>query len=279
MKRHVASARVKESVGLASPIDTYRANIRLKDVEDSLTRVQEAYGNAQDSLKLILSVPQEQQIRVSAPLNVDLVHLDLDTAVTTALENRVELSMARDNVDETERMARVAKKNTLPELNLVLNYEALANSAALSDSLTFGDHVWGVSLESNTDWFRRSAKADFQKSLLAVNVANLGYANRHDEIKREVRLRLSELAKSEARMGIIREQIHQAEGKLALARVKFNHGMADNFDVIESETQLQQAHTTLLTVTTNYIVGTYRLRSAMGTLLERSSYQWQPYPR
>jgi outer membrane protein len=77
------------------------------------------------------------------------------------------------------------------------------------------------------------------------------------------------LRKNKERIEIREEQIRQAEGKLALARVKFNHGMANNFDVIEAETELQRSRVDLLSVKTDYIVGTYNMRAVLGTLVDR----------
>jgi len=44
--------------------------------------------------------------------------------------------------------------------------------------------------------------------------------------------------------------------------------MADNFDVIESESELENAKVNLLSAGTEYIVGTYKLRSVLGTLIK-----------
>jgi outer membrane protein TolC len=54
---------------------------------------------------------------------------------------------------------------------------------------------------------------------------------------------------------------------MVLAEVKFNHGLADNFDLIEAETELQQAQVSLVANRIDYIVGRYRLRDALGTLV------------
>jgi len=92
---------------------------------------------------------------------------------------------------------------------------------------------------------------------------------RRDEIVRQVRRELDALKDARKRSILRKEQIRQAQGKLELARIKFNYGMASNFDVIESETELQRSQLDLLTVQTDYIIGTYRLRGALGTLIER----------
>ena len=76
------------------------------------------------------------------------------------------------------------------------------------------------------------------------------------------------LKEAENSITIRQEQIKTAEGKLALAKVKFSHTMADNFDVIESETELGDARVNLLSARTEYIVGTYKMRSVLGTLIQ-----------
>ena len=70
------------------------------------------------------------------------------------------------------------------------------------------------------------------------------------------------------RIRIRKEQIDQAEGRLALAKVQFRHGKTDNFDVIEAETEYQRAKANMLAVETDYIVGAFRMRAYLGTLIE-----------
>ena len=95
------------------------------------------------------------------------------------------------------------------------------------------------------------------------------YQSKRDEIARDVRRQLTALKELDERIRIRGEQIHQADGKLALAKVKFTHGLANNFDVIEAETELQLANVNLLSANLDYIVGTYSIRAILGTLIER----------
>ena len=60
-------------------------------------------------------------------------------------------------------------------------------------------------------------------------------------------------------------------GKLRLAESKFRYGMANNFDLLEAQTELQQAKTDQMLETIGYIIGTYRLRSSLGTLIDRKN--------
>ena len=265
----VRSARVKERVGMASPIDIYRAEIRLKDSQDGISRSQESLRNKRDDLKLILALPMEQDIRVSAPLVPETMDIEEKEAVRVALKNRVELEQARDSLRESERQSKVAEDNLLPRLNLVAGYKRYNLGDDFGDSWRFNEHSWSINLVTGTDWARTAEKGAFRQSLMNIETTRLSMLTRRDEIVREVRRELDALKDARDRIKLRKEQIQQAEGKMELARIKFNYGMASNFDVIESETELQRARLDLLTVRTDYIIGTYRLRGALGTLIEK----------
>ena len=65
-------------------------------------------------MKLVLAMPLEIPIDVSAPLDTEPVTIDLDDAIEIALENRVELKRAEDEMQEAKRRSRVAKHNFCP---------------------------------------------------------------------------------------------------------------------------------------------------------------------
>jgi outer membrane protein TolC len=265
---HAVMAEAKEKIGLATPIDVYRAQIRLKDSQTSLNRAQEALRNAGDRLKIVLATPLERALRVEAPLLIQPVDVDALQAVETALAHRVELKQADDDIEEAKRAARLAKNDLFPNLELVSTYTRLGNDDALNEATEFSEELWSVRLTSTTDWARSKEKAGYQQSLLTIKQRRLNRLTRMDSIKREVRQFYDALEKARERIQIRNDQIDQAKGKLALANIKFSHGMANNFDLIEAETELQEARTNLLAAQIDYIVGIYRLRGAMGTLIE-----------
>jgi len=266
---HAETARIKERVGLASPIDIYRAEIRLKDAEDSLASARESVSNARDRLKLILSVPLEKEIRVSAPSTSDPIRIGSDEAAKLALHHRIELEQRADDIREAERRVLIAKHNLLPQMDLVVDYDRFNSADEFRESMDFNQDRWAIHLSSDTDWARTNEKISHRQSLLSLKTAQLNLDQTIDEIKREVRRQIQSLDKSLARIRIRRAQLKQADGKLSLANLKFNYDMADNFDVIEAETERQRAKVDLLSTEIDYIIGTYRMRSILGTLIER----------
>jgi len=269
LKGHAATAGIREKAGLSTPMDVYRAQIRLKDAEDRLTGNNKALKDAQDRLKLILALPLETDLAVSAPVYFNPLQVDVDDAVETALTHRVELEEDRETVSEALRRAEVARLNIRPQLDLVLNYNRLGIAEQFGGSMQFDDQQWGVNFVSTTDWARTNEKAAYTKSKINVRAVKLDYLARMDEINREVRQQLDSLKNAEERIRIREEQLRQGEGKLALAKVKYTYNMADNFDVIEAETELQQARINLLNNQIDHILGLYKLKAVMGTLIER----------
>ncbi|HRU06089.1 MAG TPA: TolC family protein [Candidatus Brocadiia bacterium] len=269
LKGHAEAARAKEGIGLAGPIDTYRATIQLKQAEDALTQAREALRDAQDNLRLILALPLDKKMEVEAPLSYTPVRVSEDEAVRTALANRVELDQAADTVREAERNSRVAKHGMLPELNLVLDYTRTGQDANFGQSAKLDSDAWGMSLSGTTDLWRTAERAAYAQSMVALQAAYRSQELRRDEVALQVKRELGALRRSEQRIAIQQEQIRQAEGQMELARVKFQRGLANNFDVIEAETELRRAQTSLVSAVVDYIAGSFRFRAALGTLIQK----------
>lgn len=264
------AAMAKEKAGLATPIDVFRASIQLKQAEDSLTNAREGFQDAADNLKVLLALKQDEAILLEAPLSYQALNISEDKAVELALERRVELEQAADAVNEAQRLSRVAKHNTLPQLDLALNYQRFGTANDFNDSMLFDRDSKSLSLVTSSDLTRTAENAQYQQSLLGVQAAGRNREDRRDDVIRQVRRELRNLRRGQERIKNQQEQIRQAEGQLELAQVKFQHGLTDNFTLLEAENRLRQAQTTLLSLVVDYIVGTYRVRAALGTLVERS---------
>jgi outer membrane protein TolC len=265
------AAMAKEKAGLATPIDVYRASIQLKQAEDSLTSAREAFQDAADNLKVLLALKQDESILLEAPLSYQVLSIAEDKAVELALDRRVELEQAGDAVSEAQRQSRVAKHGTLPDLNLSLGYTRFSDNNNFNDTMLFDRDNKGLSLVTSSDLTRTAEKANFQRSLLGVQAAVRNREDRRDDVIRQVRRELRSLRRGQERISNQQEQIKQSEGQLELAQVKFQHGMTDNFTLLEAENRLRQSQTTLLSLVVDYIVGAYRVRAALGTLVERSA--------
>lgn len=268
-KSHATLAKLKSDIGLAGPLDVYRAEIKVKDAQADLTNALEAFQNGKNELKSILSIPQDQPIDVVyPPIEIEAVVLDVWEAERIALENSIDILHIKDSFDEAERNSKIARQNKLPDLRLSMDYSRGSGAETFENAFSMDEEKWRVFLTSTTDFGRTKEKISYRQSLIDLGSAKINIAETKDKVRKEVRTQLGNLVKTEELISITKEQIHQTTGKKELAEIKFNNDMANNFDLIEAETELHQARLSFLNARINYIIGTYQLRKIMGTLLE-----------
>lgn len=275
LKGHLKSAVIKENAGITRSMNVYRAEIRIKDIEESLNIAMQRVAETGDRLKDIIAMPLEQSIRADAPLEYTIITIKQDQAIQVALDHRIETFQSKADIAEATRREKVAEHNTLPDLKLVSSYTRQGRSSDFGDTLLFDENRWSIGLTSSTDLARSVEKTAWAKSRLAVKREHLNFELYQQTIIREVRTVLNSLEKSQERIVFRREQILQATGKQRLAHIKFQYNEADNFDLIESQSQLERANVNLMSNEIGYIMDGYRLRAVMGTLI---AYTSEPKP-
>ncbi len=269
LQKEVESARIKAKVGLAGPLDIYRAEIEVKEAEDNQVFTQSQVMRSKDRLKVLLSLPLQTQISVSAPNVIDKIDISLADAITTAMAKRMELQQIELDLVELERKITLARHNLQPQADVALKYNN-NNLDPFNSRDNESSEYWSIQLVSSTDLARKREKATLTSQLLELKRKKLSAQEEKEKVKEDIGNQFFALSQAQKRLRIRQKQIGQSKRKLARATIKFRHGMADNFDIISSETELQRAQINLLKVETDYIVGTYRLRKKIGTLLDAS---------
>jgi outer membrane protein TolC len=262
-------ARTKTAIGLADPFDVYRSDIQAKDAQVSLSNSIERLQNARYDFKSLLAIPQDRMVRINdSKITVSKVNLPLVKAENIAFTNSIEIKTAEDNLNEKKRSSKIAKRLILPDLKLSIAYSREGNSEQFGGNLMdLREDTWGVYLVSTGDFGKKIEKNNYFQSRLNIKSAEIGLENIKDQLSKNVRGQIDTLNEAWDRIGLIKDKILDATGKLRLAAVKFDNGLTGNFDMIEAETELHQARLDLLRAKINYIKSTYRLRKIMGTLI------------
>lgn len=264
------AAKLKEKIGLSDALDVYRAEIELHHAEDALTMAQDRLQDAEDTVRDILALPLTIGIQVEVPLIYTPNPLELDEAVKLALKNRIEMDQAEDQWRENYRLSAMAKKNLYPELNLVLNYSNCGRDQYFTRSCSrHRESTWGIGFSTATDFDPQGDLIAYEQSLLAIDSAARGVEQTEANLVLEVKKAIRQLQKAYKRIKLQEEQIHTAQGELHLAQLKFDRGMANNFDVIQAEKSLRSAEQNYWGALIEHIVGQYQLLAAIGLLTDK----------
>ncbi len=267
LQHHLLTSQIKKKTGLISIMDVYRAELRIKDVEENVSSARERITDTANRLKNILAIPIHMEIAISAPMTYQLIDMEINKALAIALQNRIEIKQSQADIQESKRKEMLANHNILPQLDLVTRYQRQGRSDDFNESFDLKEDVFAVQLSSNTDFARTPERAALSRSQLNVKQKQLDHDTAIENISREVYTILNSLEKTAERITLRKDQVNKASGKQELAHVKFKYGEADNFDLIEAQTQLQTAEVTYLSEKIKYIIETYRLRAKLGTLL------------
>ena len=260
---------IKERMGLVTAMDLYRVHIQRNQAGEELLQSRETHVDALDSLKIFLALPPEQPIDVHLPLEFDRVRPDEHEMIQTALANRLELVQARETLAMARHLSGTARRDALPELDVRLFFSQAGDPSSGFPGAMTDQTTWGISIGSATDLRRTARKARYEESLLDIARAARGQYIVRDEVVAQVKREIRNLDRLDKAMINQEEQVHHSRGQLELARVKFEHGLADNFDLIDAETSLRRSQTQLVSALIDYIVGQYRLRAVIGTLVHR----------
>jgi len=266
LRRHAIVARSKERVGVATPMDTYRAQIYLKDAEDSANQARNAYESAKNQLKLILNLSLEADIKLAPP---PLPELHVQNLEQEAVRQRAELVQLRAEIEEATRALQVAANALLPDVSVRWNYgQAVAAQPVFAQFLPTTQRQSSVYLQASSDLYHTAEKANYRRAELRIESLRVSLDTKSTDIRRQVKQQLALLDEAKRRIVLRMEQIRQAEGKLALAEVKFAHDMADNFAVIEAEGERQRARANLFATEAEHAIGIYNLEAISGHLLD-----------
>ncbi|MBN2145441.1 MAG: TolC family protein, partial [Candidatus Aureabacteria bacterium] len=197
LEKHAEAARIKEKIGLAEPLDIYRANIELQQAKNNLAYANEEYENSKDDLKILLVLPLDKDLKLHAPLVYSEYSIHEKEAMNIALVSRVELIEGRDFLENQKRLSKVARQKILPDMNLVLNYSKSGQEERWNDSLHLNDESYGVRfITSTSDLFRKNEKLLYQQTKLYVEESERSLETMQDEIRRAVRMEIRNLKSS-----------------------------------------------------------------------------------
>lgn len=270
IKKFYASTTLKQKIGLGDTLDVYRAKIELKHAEDSYNQALDQLQETKDNLRDLIGLPADFVFEVEVPIEYHPIEVNLKEAAEIALNNRIEIDVAEDQVCESARQERLAKKSIKPELNLVVDYTSLGFDEVFTGAWTGKrDNKWGIGFTTSTDFNPIAASAAYQQSIYATQDAKQNVEQVRDGIILEVKRSLRNLKRAREKIALQDEQIHNAKQEYQFAYLKFQHGYANNFDVIQAEKNLRTAEAMLLSAVIEHKTGEYNFLAAIGTLADK----------
>jgi outer membrane protein len=265
--REASEARMK--VGLASKLDVFRAELQSSQTQEALVQSQAALETALEQFRLLLGLDPADPVEPETAVLPDSVDLDLEpigVLVTRAVENRIELQEARDQVRDGERAAALAKQNLLPQLDLNVGFTQTGLGPTYSDSLKAGAGRVNVYLSTSYPLERSNDKSTAAIAELDLMARRRTLVQRELDVAADVRGAVRTLERIRKSVDLQRKAVAFAEQQVRLATLRYQRGLASNFDVVDAEGSLLSSRTALVGLLTDFQVARVQLLRAGGTL-------------
>jgi outer membrane protein TolC len=267
------SSAARAQVGLATELDVLRADVLASQSEIAVAGQQEVFETSADALRTLLGRPLGNAIEL---MDADFEALDVavpgesvEVLVNSALASRLDLQEARDRIADANRNENIARWNLLPPLAVDAAYTRRGLGPRASD-LWAPLNGWRFGVSSSYGIDRSDERASAAAASVATRAAERERDNTMRRVTDEIRRAYRASARASATVDIQRRTVMLAERQLRLAELRYESGVAGNFDVVDAENSLFQANSGLITAQADRAVLGLMLRRVSGMLdLER----------
>jgi outer membrane protein TolC len=264
------ASEARLAVGLVSKLDVFRAELQASQAEEAEVRAETSLENALEAFRSTLGLPASEPIE---PVSMDLPETaeteplePIEALIARAHASRIELQESQDSVEDARRTASLAKQNLLPQLDLNFSVRSIGLGTTYGNAWANGDRQFNVFLSSTYSFERTSQTANRAEAELALTGRQRSLREQQLQIDLEVRSAARELTRLAKSIELQRKAVDIAEQQRQLATLRYQRGLASNFDVVDAEGSLVVARSALVGLLTSHRVARYELLRATGGL-------------
>ena len=263
------ASQARMLVGMVSKLDVFRAEIQEAQASESLVAAETGLDTALESFRVLLGLSPRTPLE-PAPVRLDAeVSLDLEpveTLTTRALEHRLDLKDSRDRVQDARRALAYARQSLLPTLDVNVELSQTGVGATLADSLRSFDRRVGVTLSAGFPLQRAADRAQQTTGELNLRAAERNLRQMEMQIEAEVLAAARRIELLRKSIDLQRQGLVFAEQQQRLATLRYQRGLASNFDVVDAEGNLVSTRTALVGLLTDLAVARSELLRVVGVL-------------
>jgi outer membrane protein TolC len=276
----LADARARVNVGAAAPIDLISAEAEVAANQEQVLVAEALIGTREDQLRTLILDPERAdywQVRINA---IDAVQsqpreIDVDGAIRNALDNRLDLIAARQDIEINDLSLRVARDATRPAVNLQLNYATSGTggtrfiygqgfpppvegrtdrsyNSVLGDTFGAAYPQWSVGLNVAYPLGRSAADANLAQQEVARRQSQISLRELELAVVQQVRDVARQVQSSYQRVVVTRAALAASEQQLDAEQRRFAAGLSTTLELQVRQGQLATARTAELNAVIAY---------------------------
>ena len=275
----VEDNRARVEIGTMAPIDVVQAQAEEATRRQALVTAEATRRTNELALKRLIVSGTDDDLwnatidPTDRPSPVEEA-IDLEAAVRNALANRADVEIAKRTVEQNEIAMRNLRNQTLPDLNLIANYNLAGRGGTEFVRQGFGGVVtqtipggyfdalrnigdflaptWSVRFNFNLPVGQSQAEANLARARVQVSQTQAQLKQAELVVATDVTNAALNVRNALEAVQAAATARELSERRLEAAQSKFEVGMATNFEVVQAQRDLADARTTELRNLLNY---------------------------
>jgi len=281
-KRALADNEKRVQIGTMAPIDIVEAQSEVARNDEGVIVAESDIRQAEDRLRSLVFDPKTPDFWTTVLEPTDVMpfqpySVDVDGAVRHALENRTDVKLAQNSIEQSEVNLKYYKGQTLPEVNANVNYQSNAAGGTLFAPITsfpptadrrvlsergFGTVLGDVFTSEFPAWTfgvtvsypvgDSTQHTNLSRATLQYRQSQMQLRNLELQIATQVRDAGRQVQTNLKRVDSARAARDLAEQRLAAEEKKFAAGIQISFFVFQAQRDLAQARTNEIKAIADY---------------------------
>jgi outer membrane protein TolC len=229
----------QRAAGVVAQIDLNRSQIQLLTQQQRLVSLENDYSKLKITLARLAGLPPNAQYEISDAIPFsEAPPLTFEDALKQAFAQRSDLKAAQAQVEAAERSRSAARSERLPSFAVRADYGVIG----VNPSQAHGTFAV-VGTVRVPIWQGGKIKGQTEVAEAALGQRQAELEDLKGRIESEVRSAFFDLQAAASQVEVARKNIQVTTQNLDLTRQKFEAGVSDNVEVVQSQEALSTANT------------------------------------
>jgi outer membrane protein TolC len=264
-KETLKTTKASYEQGVVSEYDYIRAQVQVNNLNPTYISAKNGLDLAILQLKMILSLPTEQEISLKENLEdfsekVTEINLNENTA-----ENNSDLRQLDLNIVSLQNSLRLVNSQHLPSLSAFGQYSYLTQA----EDYNFADYNWvgsaAVGLQLNIPIFNGRTVVNKAKQIkISLQELQLQKEYLKEGIDLQIQAAINNMKAAKEQLEANKDAIKQAERGYEIAKVRYQTGAGTILELNDSELSMTQANLTYQQSLYDYLIAQTNLEKVLG---------------
>jgi outer membrane protein len=267
LNQHLLLTQKRVDAGTATNFDVLTTQVHVASAQNQKVDIENSIQKQVSVLRELLGLPAGSEINLRGILLEERRSLNVDSLLQIANNFRPELKLAHNAEQSAMLQQRLSGLGNLPSLKIGAAYGIKNGYEPNLDAWRGNWAAFATAQISIFDGYRTKHQVEESQALLEAEQAHTDDVAK--QIRSEVEQSIADVQAVETKIEISKVQLLQAHDAVTIARGRYEAGAITNLDLLDAETAESSAKLTDLQALYQYVISSYQLQKATGTLVSK----------